>query len=251
MALPEKRAASVRLEPLQPRPLKAQVVAELRELIEHHLGPGDRLSSERELSEQLRVSRGTIREAVQFLRALGLVEIRHGSGTFVRAAQSDRDELRVQWRRWTLRHVGRVHELLEVRRGLESFAAELAAERLVDQGVETMAEALAHMEAAAAASDIAAAVEADALFHHGLCEASGNPTLVELDDALGKQLVRERAATWDLPGRSQRSITEHRRIYEAVRSRDSDRARAAVVDHLLSVERELQDALFPRPKVRR
>ena len=236
----------MRLERPRPRPLKDQVAGELRRLIEQHLKPGDQLMSERELSEQLRVSRGTVREAVQFLHALGLVEIRHGSGTFVRATHSGRDELRAQWRRWTLRHAERIHELLEVRRGLESFAAALAAQRLADRGVETMAEALAQMASAAAGADVAAAVEADALFHHGLCEATGNPTLVELDDALCKQLVPERAATWDLPGRAQRSIEEHGAIFEAIRRRDGDGAQAAAIAHLTSVERDLRNALFPR-----
>lgn len=246
MALTEKRG--IRLEPPRPRPLKDQVAGELRRLIEQHLQPGDQLMSERELSEQLHVSRGTVREAVQFLHALGLVEIRHGSGTFVRVAHSDREGLREQWRQWTLRHADRVHELLEVRRGLEGFAAELAAQRLAGQGAERMAEALAQMATAAATADVAAAVEADALFHHGLCEATGNPTLVELGDAICKQLVPERAATWDLPERPKRSIEEHRAIFEAIRRRDGAEARAAVIAHLGSVESDLQKALFPDRK---
>ena len=244
MAVPEKEQA-IRLEPLRPRPLKDQVAGELRRMIEQHLQPGDQLMSERELSERLRVSRGTVREAVQFLHALGLVEIRHGSGTFVRAAHKGREELRTQWREWTMRHAERIHELLEVRRGLESFAAELAAERLADQGADTMAAALAQMAAAAASSDVAAAVEADALFHHGLCQATGNPTLVELDDAICRQLIQERAAAWDLPGRSQRSIEEHSAIFEAIRRRHGGAARAAVIAHLSSVERDLERAVFP------
>lgn len=242
------KGEAIRLEPPRPRPLKDQVVGELRRLIELHLQPGDQLMSERELSEQLKVSRGTVREAIQFLQALGLVEIRHGSGTFVRAEHSGREELRTQWRRWTLRHADRIHELLEIRRGLESFAAELAAERLAGPGVETMSAALAQMAAAAGLGDVAAAVEADALFHHGLCEASGNPTLVELDDALCKQLVPERAATWDLPGRATRSLEEHRAIFDAVRGRQGESARASVIAHLTSVERDLRNSLFPDGK---
>jgi len=243
MAVPEK-TQGIHLEPPRPRPLKDQVARELRRIIEQHLQPGDQLMSERELSERLQVSRGTVREAVQFLHALGLVEVRHGSGTFVRAAHSGREELRAQWRQWTIRHAERIHELLEVRRGLESFAAELAAARLAGRGDRAMVEALAQMAAAAAASDVAAAVEADALFHHALCEATGNPTLVELDDTLCNQLVQERAATWDLPGRAQRSIEEHSAIYEAIRGRDAGAARAAVIAHLASVERDLQRAVF-------
>src|SRR3712207_7057556 len=54
-------------------------------------------------------------------------------------------------------------------------------------------------------------VQADVLFHHGLALASANVALIELADALGTQLLRERAATWDIPGRPQRSLREDRK----------------------------------------
>src|SRR5438876_1366084 len=141
---------AVRLEALRSVPLKEQVLRQLRRLIdEGELGPGDQLPAERELADRLGVSRGTVREAVQFLHALGLVEIRHGSGTFVR---SDRNALRDEWRGWTRRHSETVRNLIEVRMGLESFAAELAAGRPAQRGLETMAAALDQMEEAARAN---------------------------------------------------------------------------------------------------
>ncbi len=234
----EPMREALRLEPLSLQPLKDLVVGRLRRLVESVLEPGDQLPSERELSEQLQVSRGTVREAVRFLQALGLVEIRRGSGTFV-PVRSDRQELRDEWRRWTLRHVGRVRDLLEVRKGLESFAAGLATARIADDGLALMHEALEQMRAAADVGDVAAAVEADALFHHALCEAAGNTALVELTDAIGAQLVRERAVMWDLPDRPARSLAEHREICEAIRARDGARARVAVLAHLESVETEI------------
>src|SRR5438093_12123442 len=96
---------AVRLETLRGVPLKEQVLRQLRRLIDQgELGPGAQLPGERELADRLGVSRGTVREAVQFLQALGLVEIRHGSGTFVRRDPSDREALRDEWRPWTRRH---------------------------------------------------------------------------------------------------------------------------------------------------
>jgi len=233
-------AQGVQLDPLRGLPLKEQVVRRLAGLIEEGvLQPGDRLPSERELSEQLRVSRGTVREAVQFLHALGLMEIRHGSGTFVRVSSGDQEGLRDEWRRWTLRHAERVRELLEVRKGLESFAAELAAERADETSLETMSIALERMEAAVGAPDVTALVQADVLFHRALCAAAGNAALSELADALGEQLLRERGATWDLPGRPARSLAEHGEIEHAVRAGDASRARESVLAHLESVERDV------------
>jgi GntR family transcriptional repressor for pyruvate dehydrogenase complex len=237
------RAEGVQLESLRPQPLKEQVIGQLRRLVEDGvLQPGDQLPSERELSEQLQVSRGTVREAVQFLHALGLVEIRHGSGTFITSAR-DVHELRREWQRWTLGHSARIHDLLEVRRGLESFAAELASTRLVRDGLDAMADAIAQMKAAT--DDVAALVQADVAFHRALCETAGNAALIELAGALGQQLLRERATLWDTPGRPARSREEHMSIYEAIKAGDAPRARACVLEHLTSVERDI-DGLVAR-----
>lgn len=233
-------AEAVQLGSLRSPSLKEQVTRELLRLIDDGvLAAGEQLPSERELSERLQVSRGTVREAVQFLQALGVVEIRHGAGTFVRAANADRMALAGEWRSWTRRHSGRVRELLEVRRGLESLAAELAAERAREDGLRAMAEALDGMAAAVNAVDVPRLVQADVLFHHGLALASGNVALIELADALGTELLRERAATWDCPGRPERSLREHRQIFDAIAAGDLTRARAAVLAHLMSIERDV------------
>lgn len=229
-------------------PLKQQVVGQLQRLIaEGGLQPGDQLPGERELCEQLQVSRGTVREAVRFLEALGLVVIRHGSGTFVRASSHDRGGLRSEWQRWTQRHAGRIHELLEARKGIESFAAELAAQRRLPQGVKAMAQALEQMAWAEAASDVPGLVESDLLFHRGLCMAAGNRALAGPAQRLGKQLLRERAATWDLAGRPRRSLEQHRRILEAVRAGRPAEARTAVLEHLESVELDVERHLAAAP----
>lgn len=241
---------SVELEPLQPLPLKEQVTKRLRRLIEDGtLEPGQQLPSERELGEQLQVSRGTVREAIQFLQALGLVDIRHGAGTFVSSATADRQQLRREWRSWTRRNAGRVHELLEVRRGLEAFAAELGAARRFGLGLDAMAEALEQMRDAVADPDVAALVESDVMFHRGICESADNGALVELAEALGSQLLKERAAVWDIPGRARRSLNEHSRIEAAIRAGDPRRARAHVLAHLTSVEKDI-DSLVSRSERR-
>jgi DNA-binding FadR family transcriptional regulator len=251
MAEPAERREQLRLTPLRTPPLKEQVVRELMRLIdENALAPGEQIPTERELSERLAVSRSTVREAVQFLQALGVLEIRHGSGTFVAASTRRSQELRREWRAWTRRHAGRVHELLEVRQGIESFAAELAAARFAAgvaprSAIEAMAEALGQMALAAReAGDVTSLVRADMLFHRALCEAAGNEALVEFTELLAKELVRERAAAWDLDGRPSRSLAEHREIYEAIVAGDGAAARAALLNHLRSVGLDIDRSLL-------
>ena len=228
---------AVTFERLDGLGIKDRVAGQLRGLIEAgSLQAGEQLPSERELAELLGVSRSTVREAVQFLGALGLVEIRHGSGTFVRD-EGDRAQLPAEWLQWTQRHQVQVHELLEVRRGLEAVAAELAADRSRDLGA--MEAALADMEAAIDGPDVPGLVEADLAFHTALAAASGNTALRHLTESLGRELLRERGAIWNEPGRPERSLREHRRIYEAVRDGDALGARTALVDHLHSVEQDV------------
>jgi GntR family transcriptional repressor for pyruvate dehydrogenase complex len=232
------------LEPVRPLALKERVIRQLTRLIDQGVfAPGDRLPSERELSEELQVSRGTVREAVQFLQTLGMLEIRHGSGTFVRVATGP-GQLREEWRDWTIRHAERVHDLLEIRKALESFAAELAAERADEDDLAAMEEAVEQMRPSVDSTDLTGLVQADLAFHHALCGASGNAALSELADALGEQLVRERGAIWNLPGRPERSQAEHRAICDGVKAGDGKRAREAVIDHLSSVEKDLGASLL-------
>jgi DNA-binding FadR family transcriptional regulator len=244
--------ARLELEPVRPLALKERVIRQLTRLIDEGvLGPGDQLPSERELSEELQVSRGTVREAVQFLQTLGLLEIRHGSGTFVRPA-IDPSALRDEWREWTIRHAERIHDLLEIRKGLEPFAAGLAARRAGEADVAAMEEAVEQMQPVIDSPDVTALVQADLAFHHALCAAAGNAALTEFADTLGEQLVRERGTTWTLPGRPARSLVEHRAIYDAVRGGDPKRARKAALEHLESVEADLgASVLTPRETKKR
>jgi GntR family transcriptional repressor for pyruvate dehydrogenase complex len=203
------------------------------------LRPGDRLPSERDLSEQLGVSRGTVREAVQFLQALGLLEVRHGSGTVVSRQSHDRQALQTLWRDWTAGNMGRIRELLEVRRGLDAFATELAARRQIPEALQSMADAIEQMRAAVRDEDVTTGVDADAAFHRAVGEATGNVALVDLVESIGRQLVQERAALWSAASRPQRSLAEHTEIYDAIRAGDPARARAAALAHLQSIEQEI------------
>jgi DNA-binding FadR family transcriptional regulator len=241
--------SDLRLASLRTPPLKEQVIHELTRLIKDGaLAPGDRIPTERELSERLAVSRSTVREAVQFLQALGVLEIRHGSGTFVAGSASRAQDLRREWRRWTRNHAGRVHELLEVRQAIESFAAELAATRVAAGVVDTatleaMVEALGTLERGDP-SEIPDLVRADMLFHRSLCRASGNAALVEFADVLNGELVRERAALFAIDGRLELSCVEHRAIHDAIAAGRPGDARDAALAHLRSVEVDIARSLL-------
>jgi DNA-binding FadR family transcriptional regulator len=247
---PARDAGPLQLSSVQTQSLKERVLSELRRAIEQGLlRPGDQLPSERELSEQLSVSRSTVREAIQLLEALGVVEVRHGSGTFVRA-RPDAETVRLEWREWTRTQSSRVRDLLEVRVGLEAFAAELAALRRTPAQLHQLESSLEEMASTVDAADIPMLVQIGVSFHSNLYRATGNAPLVELLDEIGRRLLRERAATWDVPGRPQRSLQQHRAIVEAIRAGNPLAARQALVAHLHSIEEELEQyAGTPEPSL--
>jgi GntR family transcriptional repressor for pyruvate dehydrogenase complex len=205
---------AVTLQRLPSLGIKERVAGQLRGLIEAgSLQAGEQLPSERELAEQLGVSRSTVREAVQFLGALGLVEIRHGSGTFVRAD----GDLPSEWLQWTQRHQVEVHELLEVRRGLEAVAAELAAERSHDLGA--MEAALADMEAAIDGPDVPGLVEADLAFHEIVISAAGQLHTVQIWRTIAPR-IRAYFFRYERFRSFEETVEEHRVLLAALQTRD-------------------------------
>lgn len=236
---------ALNLTSLRSPSLRERVLQQLRRLIDDGtFEAGAQLPSERTLSDRLQVSRGTVREAVQLLAALGVVETRHGHGTFVRGT-AGAGAIREEWAQWTVRHSGHIRELLEVRRGLESFAAELAALRRGRGQLAALEQALEDTADASEPVDIPARVQADMAFHQAIYESAGNPTLAGLLEAIGAQLVRERATTWNIAGRSQRSYEQHREILDGIAAGDPARASAAVIAHLRSIEEELAQLTRP------
>jgi GntR family transcriptional repressor for pyruvate dehydrogenase complex len=175
------------------------------------LKPGDRLPTESAIVAQYGVSRSVVREAISHLQAAGLVETRHGIGTFVLAPPPP---------------PGTGLAILELRMGMETEAAALAAVRRSPDQLAALRAALDDMARAQAAG--ASTVEADVRFHRILAESSANRYVVELQGQLGKVLsARERP-----PGSFGHMHREHEDIYDAIARQDADGARAAMRTHL-------------------
>lgn len=192
--------------------------------------PGDKLPSENTLVREHAVSRTVVREALSKLQASGLVEPRHGIGTFVieRQAQSG---LRVG-----VESAASVRDLLELRIGLEGQAAALAALRRTDSQLLRMRQALDDHQDLAAAGD--SCIEPDRRFHLLIAEATGNLYFSETMAQLGSGLIpRNRMAADERSGaklarHAYLANLEHEAILNAIRRQDPDAARAAICLHL-------------------
>ncbi|GAA3050726.1 FadR/GntR family transcriptional regulator [Streptomyces olivoverticillatus] len=207
------------LEPVRRPALSAEVIDRIRARIASGEWPvGTRIPPEPELMRQLQVARGTVREAVRALAHTGLLEVRRGDGTYVRATS----ELSGAVAR--LYGDSGLGQLLEVREALDAQAARLAAVRVGDAELGELAAALERRAAAWHAGDFEAWVAADWDFHAGVATASGNPLLAELYRNLAEPLRSAMTESWATPGFQGADPVGHETLLAALRSRDADGA---------------------------
>ena len=197
------------------------------------LKAGDKLPTEAEIMLRFEVSRTVVREALSRLQASGLVETRHGIGTFARSMEVDTN-FRIA--REDLATVADVIAVLELRIGLETEAAGLAAQRRTAANLLSLQAALASFQTSIAQN--ADAVPSDFQFHLEVARATGNQHFTEFMTYLGAMIIpRTRVNTPDQApeGRLhylQRVNSEHESIFVAIRDQDVDAARAAMRTHL-------------------
>jgi len=208
-----------------------QVVSHVRTLIEGgSLRPGDRLPAERDLAVEIGVSRPTVRAGLRALAAMGVVQSRHGSGTYIPGGPPTLGSE-------PLRFLAALHgftreEMFEARRMLEVGAAGLAAERATPDQIATIAEEVASLFASM--DDPQGFLVHDVKFHQAVALASGNPIVTSLVGMVSElYYARRRETAARASDRNLRDAADmHRRIYREIRTHDADGARRAMAEHL-------------------
>jgi GntR family transcriptional repressor for pyruvate dehydrogenase complex len=209
-----------------------QIAARIREGVWR---PGDRLPSERDLALQLSISRGSTREALRVLEAMGWLEIRPGDGTIVRdrnarpnggAADRLLDGVSVE-----------VGDLWEVRKLVEPGAAYLAAERCDAAELAAIERVLTATEALVERGGRVELARANPDFHMAVAWASGNAMLAHVQRLLVEAELRAMASVTQedrTPEQVAKTLTEHRRIYQEIRAGHPKEAERAAFDHLIT-----------------
>lgn len=203
------------------------VAERIKELVrEGAYPPGSRLPGERDLAEQLGVSRVTVREAQIALEAIGILDIRVGSGVYV-LSKSSKD---VQ----TMPDVG-AFELTEARSAIESEAAALAAVAITDDELDQLDKIVDGMMGEKNTADSPLKVDADREFHLLIARATKNNAMLETVERLWR--IRSEKAEIKQAYDSicevnpQKRLKEHKDIVVALRKRDPERARKAMRTH--------------------
>jgi DNA-binding FadR family transcriptional regulator len=224
-AEPEKRKT---------RSLTSELVDQLSaEIQTGTLDRGQKLPTEAAIMDRFGVSRTVVREAISKLQAAGLVETRHGIGTFV-LAQTDTPSFRVNQNQLSTLHD--VIALLELRISIETEAAALAALRRTESNLRVMQEAMSGFSSAI--EEGRDAIAADFQFHHEIARATQNHHFADMMNSLGSQSIpRARLETSPALDATRlaylrRVHQEHESILNAIAAQDAESARAAMRTHL-------------------
>lgn len=230
------------VSPIRREPLAAEVARRLVDyLLSGGVEPGARMPSERQLAEAFGVGRSAVREAIAALSLIGLIEVRHGDGSYLKRPDSPLLPQVVEW--GLLLGEKRTIDLVEARQLIEVDIAGLAALRRSDEDLADLSRILGRMEwESRDGVESAAFVDADVEFHLKLAEAAGNSALRDVLTSI-QALLRAWIGRVIAEGHRDISYAEHVPILDAVRAQDARAAEAAMDSHMRSAARRLQATL--------
>lgn len=227
------------LSPLPPVDRVQQVTAALADYIKgSNLVPGDRLPAERELMMALAVGRSTIREVIRHFQALGVVEARKGSGTYLLKPISGATiHMPLSLDTTHLRDV--LLKTLEVRRGIEAEAGMVAARKRTAEDLKDIELKLNEMERVHLSKGTSG--PEDLQFHLAIYDATHNPLFRQLLEQMRDAFERFWDKPFDRPDFARRSFPFHRTLFNAIADQDPEAARAETLKILDIVEQDIKE----------
>jgi len=231
----------------QPKKKAYQVIVDqIREyFLNGELQPGEKLPTERELASRFNVSRTSVREALRKLEIKGIIEIKQGSGSFIKTQEgrSLGEELSSTIIKTEKKLI---YEMLELRQALEVECAFLASQRATSEDLERIGKALEMMDRVK--NDVELGIQADLSFHINIVLASHNSIFLQLFQTLSEHMQDTIRATRRQrlkdSERTQETIDEHKEIYLAIASGDANQAKQLMEKHIKQIRRELTESLL-------
>jgi GntR family transcriptional repressor for pyruvate dehydrogenase complex len=221
-----------KLKPIKPKRISDQVFDQLRELIfRGEFKAGEKILTERELAEAFGVSRTSVRDAINKLVVMGLLDQKQGQGTFVRSPESQEKSLLATM---VESQGASISDLLEVRMGLECNAAAMAASRAVEKDFQFMEKSIEEMQKEVKSGRLGS--EADASFHMAIAYATNNPLQVfimkNFYDFLFTGIKVNLEGLYKVPGNIDTILEQHTLIYQAIRKGNPGAAHRAMKQHI-------------------
>ena len=239
-----ERETGILLKPIRRVRLYENAVEQIQTLIlRKKCKPGDRLPSERSLAEQFHISRHSLREALRILDVMGLIEIKVGDGIYVKEVdflpyiESLNLSIgsRLQMERDTF------VKLWEARKILEMGMVDLAAKQVTESFLKSLWWCIEEMQKNIDRQD--AFISAGIRFHRLIAEIAQNEILILIWDMLANLMRKSQNKIYRISWSPQKALQAHKKIYLALKAKDSGKAVEAMKQHMLEEERALVAAL--------
>lgn len=236
-------AVGVRERARGPKSLSEHLTTQVLALVQSEkLRPGDRLPSVKELADRFSVATPTMREALRLLEMAGNLDIRHGSGIYVR-----QPETRMMVTNPYARQVDTqtILNLLQARLLIEPPVAELAAVHASAKDLDGLDALLADTSQYLGGQESADAVlgVANMRFHRGIADSANNSVLADVVFSLTEVHIKEQMAVLDLYNNRVRDHEQHRLILGALMNRDAREARRLMFEHIDEVITVIKEKL--------
>lgn len=205
-------------------------------IIQQNMKPGDRLPCEMELMKMFGVSRSTLREALKFLRAENVIEIKRGNGTYISDTTGVvEDPLGLNF----INQHQVINNLLEARLLIEPQIAELAVQRATEQNIKHLAEIIEKMKDIDVNNELA--MELDVQFHTAIAECTQNDVLSRIVPIINESIRQGRSETVSVMGSYERAKKCHIGIYESIISKDLMAARYFAERHVWETMNDIKE----------
>lgn len=220
------------LKPVRQQKISDQVFEQLKELIfRGRLKPGDQLMPERNMAESMNVSRTTIRNAINRLVTMKLVEHKQGKGTFVAVPDPEKGN---PFAAAMSAQNASIYDLLEVRMGLECIAASLAAKRAEPSDIKAIELCINEMEKKISGGHLGS--QADTSFHMAIAYATKNPLHIQVmktfHDYLSHGIMESLMSLYEDQKNTEVILNHHIDILAAIAQKDEDKAYKAMQTHI-------------------
>ena len=224
-------------QPIRPKKVSSQIAEQIRaSILAGEFSPGEKLPPERDLAEMFGVSRPSVREALNILTASGLVMSYQGGGTVVKslvelsAGNPLSDLIKGEQER--------ALDVIEVRKCMEAWTSYYAAQRALPEDLRKLEKLLGEMERNL--DGVKPSQDLDANFHIVIAQATHNIVWLHLMQSIFDAMKEFQRGVWRavyLTEEDHRQLFQHHRaVYEAIRDRDAERARDAMLAHLTFAE---------------
>src|SRR6056297_3324532 len=229
------------MEPIKKVRLSERVIEAIREMIvEDNFNPGDKFYSENELTKKLEVSRSSIREAVRILEATGLVTVQHGKGIFI--SDSMKQEMEA-FSSWLKNNETALIEHFDVRLIIDPKAAAASARNADYNDIEKMEEVCRDFYHQTKEKNTAGLIKCDEEFHRLLAKSTKNKTLYFVMKTMTNSLSEGWISSLHVPGRTEKTVDEHKAILDAIVQGDPKSAEKAMIEHLNKAVADIRSSM--------